>query len=55
MSKRQIEMLDIKHLLRLKQKGRSNRKIGETLGIHRNTVNGLHQTVQGNRQGLPRT
>ena len=39
MSKRRIEMLDIKHLLRLKQKGRSNRKIGETLGIHRNTIN----------------
>ena len=38
MSKR-IEMIDIKHLLRLKQKGRSNRQIGELLGIHRNTIN----------------
>lgn len=39
MSKRRIEMLDIKHLLRLKKQGRSNRQIGDVLGIHRNTVN----------------
>ena len=43
MPRRRIEMIDLKHLLRLKEQGRSNREIGEILAIHRNTVNNYVQ------------
>lgn len=44
MPRRRIEMIDLKHLLRLKEQGRSNREIGLILSIHRNTVNNyVHQ------------
>ena len=39
MANKRIEMLDLKHLIRLKLKGHSNRSIGELLDIDRNTVN----------------
>lgn len=39
MANKRIEMLDLKHLIRLKLKGHSNRNIGELLDIDRNTVN----------------
>lgn len=46
MANRRIEMLDIKHLLRLKRQGRSNREIGGLLGMHRNTVNTYVQQLK---------
>jgi len=39
MANKRIEMLDLKHLIRLKMRGASNRSIGDLLGIDRNTVN----------------
>lgn len=39
MANRKIETMDLKHLLQLKSKGYSNRKIAEWIGISRNTVN----------------
>ena len=39
MSNKRIEMTDIKHLLRLKKQGRSNRAIAGLLNVHRNTIN----------------
>lgn len=39
MANKRIEMINVKHLLRLKLKGCSNRSIGEQLGISRNTIN----------------
>ena len=39
MANKRIEMINVKHLVRLKLKGYSNRRIGEQLGISRNTVN----------------
>jgi transposase len=39
MANKRIEMIDLKHLLRLKRKGYSNRRIGEVLDMDRNTVN----------------
>ena len=39
MANKRIEMINVKHLLRLKLQGYSNRSIGVQLGISRNTVN----------------
>jgi len=43
-------MLDIKHLLRLKSQGRSNREIGQLLGMHRNTVNSYIKQLKSTGQ-----
>ena len=39
MVRNRIEMLDIRHIIRLNTKGHSNRQIGNYLGINRNTIN----------------
>ena len=39
MANKRIEMVDIKHILRLKLQGHSNRSISRHLGINRKTIN----------------
>ena len=39
MSKNRIEMLVVKQIIQLKEKGNSNRRIASQLGINRNTIN----------------
>lgn len=39
MANQRIEMLNLKHIIRLKDQGRSNREIERLLGVHRNTIN----------------
>jgi len=39
MAAKKVDIMDIRQLLLLKSKGESNRKCGELLGIHRNTIN----------------
>lgn len=44
MSKNRIEMLVVKQIIQLKEKGNSNRRIASQLGINRNTINSyVHQ------------
>ncbi len=43
-------MTDMKHLLRLKAQGRSNREIARMLGLHRNTVNSYIQLFNDSGQ-----
>jgi transposase len=50
MTKIRIEMLDIRHIIRLKEKGHSNRQIGKLLGINRNTVNRYTSLVEKSGQ-----
>jgi len=40
MANNRIEMIDLKRIIQLKEKGLSNRKIAIQLGIHRNSING---------------
>lgn len=52
MSNKRIAMTDIKHLLRLKKQGRSNRAIAGLLHVHRNTVNTYIQVFTDSGQSL---
>ena len=50
MANKRIEMLNLKHLIRLKIEGKSNRKIAGYLGICRNTINQYVQFLDGLEQ-----
>ena len=52
MANRKIEIMDLKHLLQLKSKGYSNRKIAEWIGISRNTVNAYVRLFQQSDQSF---
>lgn len=52
MANRKIEIMFLKELLQLKAKGYSNRSIGETLGISRNTVNDYVQLFSKSGQSF---
>jgi len=39
MAAKRIDIMDIRQLLQLKNKGWSNRKSAKTIGLHRNSVN----------------
>ena len=47
-------IMDIRQVLQLKQKGYSNRKVAFYLRISRNTVNGLCKVFQWSGSGLRR-
>jgi hypothetical protein len=47
-----IDLMDIKQIITLHLDGFSNRKIGETLGICRNTVNTYMHLFKGSKYSL---
>jgi transposase len=53
MAANRIELMDIKQLIRLKIKGKSNRKIAHLLHISRNTVNSYVQLLSASNQSWP--
>lgn len=50
MSGKTKKIMEIKQVIQLKLKGYSNRRVGELLGIHRNTINGYNKLFKA--QGI---
>lgn len=52
MANKRIEMINVRHLIRLKAKGYSNRKIARTLDVSRPTVNGYVRLFKASGKGF---
>src|SRR5690554_4822967 len=47
-----LDLMELKQILRLHMDGLSNRRISDTLGIHRNTINSYVSQFKASKHGI---